>query len=151
MECPISTSRNGAGEARGSFCTPRGEHVICEKIGGDWPPDTVFVGRRPTAELYTPELRTRFPLRDWILTRILWLEGVEEGRNRGGDVDSRERCIYIHGAPEDAPMGVAGSRGCVRMRNADILHLFDLVEVGTQVVILEKEDDKAYGRGQGAR
>lgn len=148
MECLVSTSRNGPGELRGSFCTPRGEHVICEKIGEDCPLDTVFVGRRPTGELYIPELRTRFPGRDWILTRILWLAGVEDGRNRGGHVDSRERYIYIHGAPEDAPMGAPGSRGCVRMRNADILRLFDLVEVGTRVVILE-EDEEAYACGQG--
>jgi L,D-transpeptidase YbiS len=147
MECRVSTSRNGPGEVRGSFCTPRGEHVIYEKIGADCPPNTVFVGRRPTGEIYTPGLYTRFPGRDWILTRILWLAGVEAGRNCGGDVDSRERYIYIHGAPEDTLMGVPGSRGCVRMRNADILQLFNRVEIGTRVMILE--EDKAYGQRPG--
>jgi L,D-transpeptidase YbiS len=133
----VSTSRNGPGELQDSECTPRGEHVIYAKIGAHCPADTVFVGRRPTGEVYTPELRAQFPGRDWILTRIVWLAGKEPGKNAGGNVDSWERYIYIHGAPDDVPMGMPGSRGCIRMRNADIIQLFDLIEVGMRVVIVE--------------
>lgn len=133
----VSTSRNGPGELQDSECTPRGEHVIYAKIGAHCPADTVFVGRRPTGEIYTPELRAQFPGRDWILTRIVWLAGKEPGKNAGGNVDSWERYIYIHGAPDDVPMGMPGSRGCIRMRNADIIQLFDLIEVGMRVVIVE--------------
>lgn len=134
---PVSTARNGAGEIIDSECTPRGEHVIAEKIGAGAPPNTVFVERQPTGEIYTPELRARFPQRDWILTRILWLAGAEPGKNQGGDVDTYRRCIYIHGAPDEVAMGVPGSRGCIRMRGADVVDLFDRVEVGTRVVIRE--------------
>lgn len=134
---PVSTARNGAGEQRDSFCTPRGEHRIAEKIGDGCAPGTVFVGRRPTGELYSPDLRQAGPERDWILTRILWLEGMEAGRNRGGDVDSRNRYIYIHGTPDDVDMSVPGSRGCIRMRNDDIIDLFDRVDSGTPVLISE--------------
>jgi L,D-transpeptidase YbiS len=133
----VSTSRNGPGELQDSECTPRGEHVIYAKIGAHCLPDTVFVSRRPTGEIYTPELRAQFPGRDWILTRIVWLAGREPGKNAGGNVDSRERYIYIHGAPDDVPMGMPGSRGCIRMRNADIIQLFNLIEVGMRVVIVE--------------
>lgn len=133
----VSTSRNGPGELQDSECTPRGEHVIYAKIGAHCPGDTVFVGRRPTGEIYTPELRAQFPGRDWILTRIVWLAGKEPGKNAGGNVDSWERYIYIHGAPDDVPMGMPGSRGCIRMRNADIIQLFDLIEVDMRVVIVE--------------
>lgn len=133
----ISTGLNGAGEKLDSFCTPRGRHIIAEKIGGGCDVNSVFVGRRPTGELYSPDLRQASPQRDWILTRILWLEGAEEGKNRGGDVDSKNRYIYIHGAPDDVEMGVPGSRGCIRMRNSDIIELFDLVAEGTAVNIHE--------------
>ncbi len=131
----ISTARNGPGERRGSFCTPRGEHVIRALIGAGAPPDTVFVGRRPTGEIYSADLAARFPGRDWILTRILWLSGCEPGKNRLGDVDTMRRYIYIHGSPDTVPMGVPGSIGCVRMRNADIVDLFDRVRAGTRVSI----------------
>lgn len=131
----VSTARNGAGERTGSECTPRGRHIIAEKIGAGAPENTVFVGRRPTGECWSPELRAAHPGRDFILTRILWLSGCEPGHNQGGDVDTRQRYIYIHGAPDDVGMGVPGSRGCVRMRNQDIVELFDLVDVGTPVEI----------------
>lgn len=134
----ISTARNGPGEEKDSECTPRGNHVISEKIGNGAEKNTVFVSRQPTGELYVPELREKFPDRDWILTRILWLSGTEQGFNRGGDVDSHDRYIYIHGSPEDVKLGEPGSRGCIRMRNEDVIELFDLVEPGTPVVILEK-------------
>jgi lipoprotein-anchoring transpeptidase ErfK/SrfK len=131
----VSTSRNGAGEQQGSFCTPRGEHIVRAKIGAGHPVDTVFVRRRPTGEIWTPELTERFPGRDWILTRILWLSGCEVGRNRLGEVDTMRRYIYIHGSPDAVEIGKPGSIGCVRMRNQDIVELFELVPPGTDVTI----------------
>ena len=120
----------------GSYCTPLGAHIIRAKIGAGFPENTVFVGRRPTGELYTPELSEQFPKRDWILTRILWLSGCEVGFNRLGDVDTMRRYIYIHGSPDSVHMGEPGSIGCIRMRNADIVELFDLVPAGTPVNIV---------------
>lgn len=134
-EYSVSTARNGAGEMNGSFCTPRGRHIVRAKIGSGAAINTVFVGRRPTGELYRPELRQKHPERDWILTRILWLSGCEPGFNRLGDVDTMRRYVYIHGAPEDVEMGYPGSHGCVRMRNAEVVELFNLVQTGTPVMI----------------
>jgi L,D-transpeptidase YbiS len=131
----VSTSKHGAGELRGSFKTPRGRHVVRAKIGAGAPPNAVYRGRRPTGEIYSAELARAHPERDWILTRILWLSGTEIGRNRLGPVDTMRRYIYIHGMPDTEPVGVPGSIGCVRMRNADIVELFDLVPVGTTVEI----------------
>lgn len=133
----VSTAKNGAGERNGSECTPRGRHRICEKIGHDLPEGAVLVSREPTGEICTPEAYRASPSRDWILTRILWLEGLEPDRNLGGDVDTRARYIYIHGAPDAVPMGVPGSHGCVRMRNSDVCRLFELVDEGTVVDIVE--------------
>jgi len=135
---PVSTARNGPGELMSSECTPRGTHIISEKIGAGHAPDTIFVSREPTGELYTPDLRKQFPDRDWILTRILWLSGSQPGCNQGGNVDSHDRYIYIHGSPDDVEMGKPGSRGCVRMRNDDVMELFNQVEEGTPVLITEK-------------
>jgi lipoprotein-anchoring transpeptidase ErfK/SrfK len=132
---PVSTSRNGAGERQGSFCTPRGAHIVRAKIGAGQPLNAVFVRRRPTGEIWTPELGERFPGRDWIVTRILWLSGCEPGRNRLGDVDTMQRYIYIHGSPDNIEMGKPGSIGCIRMRNADVVELFDLVPPYTPVEI----------------
>lgn len=134
---PVSTAANGAGCLKDSGCTPLGHHIIRAKIGAGMPLNTVFVGRRPTGEILTPELATQFPERDWILTRILWLSGTEIGSNRLGDVDTMQRYIYIHGTPDTEPMGHPRSHGCVRMRNQDVVELFDLVGVGTPVVIVE--------------
>ena len=131
----VSTSRNGAGELEGSFCTPRGKHIVRAKIGAGQPLNAVFRGRRPTGEIWTPELGERFPGRDWILTRILWLSGCELGRNRLGKVDTMRRYIYIHGSPDSVAMGRPGSIGCIRMRNQDIVELFDRVAHGTAVEI----------------
>jgi len=131
----VSTSRNGLGEKNGSFCTPRGSHIVRAKIGGGQPQNTVFVRRRPTGERWTPELHARYPGRDWILTRILWLSGCEPGRNRLGEVDTMRRYIYIHGSPEVAEMGKPGSIGCIRMRNRDIVELFERVPPYTPVEI----------------
>ena len=132
---PVSTSKNGLGEKNGSFCTPRGRHIVRAKIGTGQPLNTVFVRRRPTGEIWSPELDARYAGRDWMLTRILWLSGCEVGRNRLGEVDTMRRYIYIHGSPERAEMGKPGSIGCIRMRNADIIELFDLVPPYTPVDI----------------
>ena len=131
----VSTAANGVGEANGSYCTPRGLHIIRAKIGAGQPENSVFVRRRPTGEIYTPELGAQFPERDWILTRILWLSGCECGFNRLGEVDTMRRFIYIHGSPDEVAMGVPGSHGCVRMHNADVMDLFDRVQPGMPVEI----------------
>jgi lipoprotein-anchoring transpeptidase ErfK/SrfK len=123
----VSTAKNGLGELNGSFCTPRGRHIVRAKIGAGAPLGAVFVRRRPTGEVWTPELHAKYPGRDWMLTRLLWLSGCEVGRNRLGGVDTMRRMIYIHGAPDSAEMGKPGSHGCIRMRNADVAELFDLV------------------------
>lgn len=133
----VSTSSRGVGEKNGSYRTPRGRHIIRAKIGHGQPANTVFVERRPTGEIYSAELASQFPRRDWMLTRLLWLSGCEPGFNRLGEVDTMRRFIYLHGSPDTAVMGQPGSIGCVRMRNPDILELFDLVPVGISVDIIE--------------
>jgi lipoprotein-anchoring transpeptidase ErfK/SrfK len=133
----VSTAKKGAGEEIDSYRTPRGRHVIRAKIGGGKPINTVFVGRRPTGEIWTPDLAARFPGRDWMLTRILWLSGKEPGVNRMGTVDTMRRYIYLHGSPDTVAMGEPGSIGCVRMRNSDIVELFDRVPTYTPVNIGE--------------
>lgn len=138
---PISTAKNGTGSQLGSFCTPLGRHKICKKIGAGLPKNSVFVARRYTGEQYSPKLAAKFPSRDWILTRILRLEGLEEGKNRGTDstgncCDSFERFIYIHGTPDTEPMGVPHSHGCIRLHGAAMMALFDLVELGAVVEIV---------------
>ena len=129
----VSTSRYGPGEQRGSLCTPRGQHLIRARIGHGLPEGAVLRGRRPTGEIFSPALLRAQPGRDWILSRILWLSGLERGRNRLGDVDSMSRYIYIHGTPDHEPMGVPFSHGCIRMRNAEVCWLFDAVLPGTPV------------------
>jgi len=133
----VSTAKNGAGETHGSYQTPRGRHLIRAKIGAGCAENTVFVGRRPTGEIWTPELAALHPGRDWMLSRILWLSGREPGVNRLGSVDTMRRYIYLHGSPDRVAMGTPGSIGCVRMRNSDIVELFDLVPVFTAVNIGE--------------
>jgi hypothetical protein len=130
---PVSTARLGTGQRQGSEQTPLGHHTVRLRIGEGAPRGTVFVGRRPTGEVWTPALHAAFPQRDWILTRILWLRGCEPGHNRRGPVDTLRRYIYIHGAPDTARLGTADSHGCVRMSNDDVLHLFARVAVGTPV------------------
>ena len=134
----ISTAANGAGCQKNSGCTPLGNHIIRAKIGADAAPNTVFVGRRATGEICTPALMAQFPNRDWILTRILWLSGTEIGVNRLGNVDTMQRYIYIHGSPDGTEMGKIGSHGCVRMRNEELIALFDMVEAGTSVNIVNE-------------
>lgn len=136
----VSTAKNGIGSREGSGCTPLGRHVIAQKIGADAAYNTVFVGRVPTGEIYSAALAQAYPQRDWILTRIMWLAGCEEGVNKGcnteGVCDTFQRYIYIHGTPDNEPMDSPLSHGCVRMRNADIIKLFDMVAEGSVVDIL---------------
>lgn len=134
---PVSTGKNGAGELMGSEKTPRGWHEIYAKIGEDAAPNTVFVSRKPTSERYSDALKAANPQRDWILTRILQLSGLEPGKNQGGEVDTLSRYIYIHGCPDNTPMQIPGSHGCIRMQNADIIELFTLVPTGTKIEITE--------------
>ncbi|WP_339842795.1 L,D-transpeptidase [uncultured Halopseudomonas sp.] len=140
-EFPVSTALNGPGEQDGSGCTPRGAHRVRARIGAGQPLASVYIGRRPTDEIWSPELAREHPHRDWILTRILWLCGEESGFNRGGSQDSQRRYIYLHGTPDDQPMGVALSHGCVRLRNSDMLALFDCTPVGCRVEIHEQAID----------
>lgn len=138
MHCyPVSTAKKGAGELMGSECTPTGWHKIRAKIGDGQPLNSVFIARRPTGEIYSPDLGKQHPQRDWILTRILWLGGLEPGKNRYGQVDSTWRYIYIHGCPDQLMDGSPQSHGCIRMKNADVLDLFNRIEVGVKVYIHE--------------
>ncbi len=135
LDVPVSTAGNGPGECMGSECTPRGRHLVRAKIGHGAPSGSIFVGRRATGERFHPRLRAQSPQQDWILTRILWLSGLEPGRNRLGNVDTMRRFIYIHGCPDDVVLGIPGSHGCIRMRNGDVVALFDRVPVGTVVLL----------------
>ncbi len=132
---PVSTGANGVGEVYGSGCTPRGLHRVRLRIGDGCPIGAVFRGRRPTGEIHDAALAAAHPERDWILNRILWLTGCEPGRNRGGCVDTLRRFIYIHGCPDSEPMGVPRSHGCIRMRNPDLIELFEQTPNGTLVEI----------------
>jgi lipoprotein-anchoring transpeptidase ErfK/SrfK len=134
---PVSTAKNGAGQLKGSECTPLGWHCVRAKIGGSMPVNSVFVGRRATGEIYTQQLAAQHPNRDWILSRILWLGGLEPGKNRYGLVDSAWRYIYIHGGPDELMTGMPCSHGCIRMVNADVVNLFDMVDAGCRVFIHE--------------
>lgn len=133
----VSTAKNGAGEMENSECTPRGWHAVVEKIGAGMPLNTAFRARQPETELCTEQNYRANPNRDWILTRIIRLDGLESGRNRGGQVDSFARYIYIHGSPDAASFDKPGSRGCIRMRNPDIVQLFDWLPEQTRVLITE--------------
>jgi lipoprotein-anchoring transpeptidase ErfK/SrfK len=138
LKCyPVSTAKNGPGQLKGSECTPTGRHTIRAKIGAGAPVNTVFVGRRPTGEIYTPQLATAQPQRDWILSRILWLGGLEPGFNRYGEIDTAWRYIYIHGCPDELMQGIPASHGCIRMHNADVIELFDMIDAGCPVLIRE--------------
>lgn len=136
-EYTVSTAKNGAGEVFGSEKTPRGLHLIRAKIGDKCAVNTVFVERRPTGEIYKPELKLQHPQRDWILTRIMWLSGLEVGKNRLGNVDTMRRYVYIHGTPDETNMEIPGSRGCIRMRNEDLIELFNTIPAQTRILIQE--------------
>lgn len=135
FETRVSTAKNGVGQLNGSECTPLGEHRIRAKIGAGQSENTVFIGRRPSGEIYRQSMAIEQPNRDWILSRILWLCGNQTGFNRGGKFDTQRRYIYIHGAPDSHSMGIPSSHGCIKMRNSDIIQLFEQVAVGTIVNI----------------
>lgn len=137
-EYEVSTAEKGGGQRYGSECTPLGKHKVRARIGEGLAPGTVLEGRRPTGEIFSGESAAREPKRDWILSRILWLSGTEIGHNRLGDVDTMRRYIYIHGSPDTTSMGIPASHGCVRMRDHDVMELFDEVPAGTPVEIKEK-------------
>lgn len=134
---PVSTSKYGAGEVEGSEQTPRGRHEVAQKVGAGKAKGAVFLGREATGEICNPELVEREPGRDWILSRILWLRGLEEGRNLGGSVDTERRHIYLHGTPDEDLIGQPASHGCIRMRNDHVIELFDLIDSGTPIEIIE--------------
>ena len=133
----VATAKNGPGEQFGSECTPRGKHIIRAKIGDGEPENTVFIGRRPTGEIYQTQLKKDHPNRDWILTRILWLSGKEPNKNRLGKVDTMRRYVYIHGCPDQDEMGIPSSHGCVKMKNKEMIELFNMIPVYTEVEIIE--------------
>lgn len=135
VDYPVSTAKKGPGQQKGSECTPIGWHSIRAKIGADQPVNAVFKARRPTGEIYSPQLAVEYPERDWILSRILWLGGLEPGFNRYGDVDSAWRYIYIHGTPDAGMRGLPESHGCIRMLNVDVIDLFDRICAGCKVWI----------------
>lgn len=136
-EYAVSTATNGPGEIQGSGCTPRGRHRVRARIGAGAAALAVFRGRRATGETWSPELSAQYPQRDWILGRILWLSGLEPGRNRLGCVDTFRRYIYLHGTPPSEGLGVPRSHGCVRLSAGDMIELFDLTPTGTEVEIHE--------------
>jgi len=128
----ISSAKNGVGEVEGSYCTPTGQFKIAEKIGDNLEVGSALVARAPTGEIYSSALLAKHPDRDWILTRILWLEGLEAHNQ-----NTKDRYIYIHGSPDETPMGIPGSKGCIRMHNQDIIELFDHVKTDEDVVIMK--------------
>ena len=133
---PISSSSYGEGQIENSFKTPMGNHIIKEKIGADASKNIIFKERINTgrfAEIYHDDYDSE---NDHVTSRILWLEGTEEGYNKGGNVDSFYRYIYIHGTPEEGLIGEKASHGCIRMFNQDVIELFSLVEKGTKVNIV---------------
>ncbi len=141
-EYSVSTAKNGAGFEEGSFKTPTGLHRIAEKIGDGYPIGAVFKSGKFTGEIAGIERKPVSTNKDFITTRILWLEGLEEGKNRGVNkdgvvVDTYKRYIYIHGTDEEGMIGRAVSHGCIRMKNSDIVELFNMVEEGTIVYIEE--------------
>ncbi len=134
---PVSTSARGSGNRMDSLQTPLGAHRIAEKIGADSPANTIFKGRQDCGELANITQRPEPTGEDLITSRILWLKGIEPGKNLDGDVDSQQRYIYIHGTAEEGLIGQAVSHGCIRMRNADVIELFALVDPETLVYITD--------------
>ena len=132
FESMISTSKYGMGCRMNSFKTPTGLHIVSSMLGKGLPSGTLFKNRRPTEKVIK-----KIPLDnlDYITSRILRLNGLEEGKNRGGDVDSYNRYIYIHGTPHLNTLGSRQSQGCIRMSDRDVIKLFDLVDQKTLVLI----------------
>ena len=139
----ISSGLNGIGEQENSGKTPRGWHKIEKKIGGEQPIHAVFKARVWTGEIYTEQLAQQSPDRDWILSRIMWLKGLEPNFNSGEGCDTFNRYIYIHGTPESEPLGIPVSHGCIRMHNQDVLEVYNLIPEGALVYISEHPVDEA--------
>ena len=135
-EYPISTAEKGLGGEVGSFKTPPGLHRVAEKVGMEVEPYGIIKQKVPTGQLAEPVLQARSTNQDFITSRVMHLAGLEDGINHGGNVDSYVRGIFIHGTHEEGLIGTPASKGCVRMRNADVIELFERIEVGTFVVIL---------------
>jgi L,D-transpeptidase YbiS len=133
---PCSTAANGTGSQMGSEKTPLGWHVVSRKIGDGAPVGQVFRGRAPTKEIWKPGDEVS---EDLVLTRILILDGLEPGKNKGGNVDSRARYIYVHGTNDEERIGEPASHGCVRLRNADVVTAFERIPEGTALLITERE------------
>jgi len=131
---PVSTAKLGPGEEKNSYCTPRGKHIIRAKIGTNARRGERFKSRRATGEVFSKN-KHNDKNNDWILTRILWLSGIEKGKNRLGNVDTMQRYIYIHGIPDEFSLNIPRSKGCINMNNDDVIELFDLVDIGTPVLI----------------
>lgn len=132
---PVSTSMYGTGSVEGSYQTPLGHHQVCEKYGDGCAEDEVFIGREPKGRLIELQHRDNDLPDDIITARILRLKGMQAGLNAGGDVDSYQRYIYIHGTPEEEKISQPVSHGCIRMRNQDIVELFELVKLNEDVFI----------------
>lgn len=139
----ISSGKNGIGEQENTGKTPRGWHRIAQKIGDDAPKNSVFIARQATGEIYDQDLAQQFPERDWILSRILWLDGLQAGFNQGDGCDTFKRYIYIHGTPETEPMGIPMSHGCIRMKNDEVIELFELISEQSLVYISEHALDES--------
>ena len=136
-EFPVSTSKYGVGNENGSHKTPLGLHRIKDKVGGAMPINMVMVGREPMG-LLEDCIEKGVELPDDVITsRIMWLEGMEPGKNQGGYVDTYNRYIYIHGTSEEDKIGTPASIGCIRMLNKDVVELYRLVDTGTEVLIEE--------------
>ncbi len=135
LELPVSTGLAGTGQCEGSGQTPLGRHRVRALIGAGLPVNSVFCARRPTGEIWTPELDAAYPGRDWILSRIIWLCGCEPGFNRLGNVDTQRRYIYLHGTPPTEPLGTPRSHGCIRLDAEAIVPLFDAIRPGIPVDI----------------
>ncbi len=132
---PISTSKYGEGSKENSFKTPLGNHIIKEKIGENAPINTIFISRINTKNVAVIENKPKNTANDYVTSRIMWLEGEENGINKGPGIDSYERYIYIHGTHEEGLIGVKASHGCIRMFNVDVIDLYDRIYNGTKVVI----------------
>ena len=135
MSYPISTSKYGEGSKENSFKTPLGNHIIKEKIGENAPINTIFISRINTKNIASIENKPKNTENDYVTSRIMWLEGEENGVNKGPGIDSYERYIYIHGTHEEGLIGVKASHGCIRMFNIDVIDLYDRIYNGTKVII----------------
>lgn len=137
FEYPVSTASLGVGNQNGSFKTPLGKHIIAQKIGADCAVNEVFIGRVPQGVFEELQAEEKLLTDDVITSRILWLRGIEPGVNSGEGIDSYLRYIYIHGTTEEDKIGSPASHGCVRMRNKDVIELFNRVDEGCSVLIQE--------------